>query len=120
MSNDWPTDPVETQGVATQELPQTDTPSAVEHAGSEAFEIGASQTAMINDIAVSATVELGRTSLPIRDVLGLRRGSIVELDKLVGQPAELLINNTPLAKGEIVVVNERFGFKIINFVTTQR
>lgn len=72
--------------------------------------------AFLNEVVVDATVELGRTRMSIRDVLKLHRGSVIELDKLVGQPAELLINNTALARGEIIVVNERFGFKITQFV----
>lgn len=70
----------------------------------------------INDVEVTAIVELGRTVMPIKDVLKLRRGSVVELDKLVGQPAELMINNTLMAKGEVIVINERFGFRITKFV----
>lgn len=69
----------------------------------------------LNDVEVTATVELGRTMMPIREVLKLRRGSVVELERLVGQPADLLINNTMLAKGEVIVVNERFGFRITKF-----
>ncbi len=72
---------------------------------------------LLNDVEVSATVELGRTVMLVRDVLKLRRGSVVELEKLVGQPADLLINNTPLAKGEVIVINERFGFRITKFIT---
>lgn len=72
---------------------------------------------LLNDVEVSATVELGRTVMAIRDVLKLRRGSVVELEKLVGQPVDLLINNTPLARGEVIVINERFGFRITKFIT---
>jgi flagellar motor switch protein FliN/FliY len=71
----------------------------------------------LNDVEVTVTVELGRTELPIREVLKLRRGSVVELEKLVGQPADLLINNTLMAKGEVIVINERFGFRVTKFVT---
>ncbi|MHB9130786.1 MAG: flagellar motor switch protein FliN [Armatimonadota bacterium] len=71
---------------------------------------------LLQDVEVMATVELGRTRLPVREVLKLHRGSVVELDKLVGQPADLLINNTLMAKGEVIVVNERFGFRVTKFV----
>lgn len=71
----------------------------------------------LSDVSVTATVEIGHTVLPIREVLKLRRGSVVELEKLVGQPADLLINNTPLARGEVIVINERFGFRITKFIT---
>lgn len=73
------------------------------------------EAGFLNEVEVTATVELGRAVMPIRDVLKLRRGSVVELDKLVGQPADLLINNTLMAKGEVIVINERFGFRITKF-----
>jgi flagellar motor switch protein FliN/FliY len=69
----------------------------------------------LKDVEVVATVELGSTRLPIREILKLHRGSVVELDRLVGQPVDLLINNTLLAKGEVIVINERFGFRIMKF-----
>lgn len=77
----------------------------------------AHEITFLNEIEVTATVELGRTSMPIREVLKLRRGSVLELDKLVGQPADLLVNNTTMAKGEVIVINERFGFRITKFIT---
>ncbi|MHB9025437.1 MAG: flagellar motor switch protein FliN [Armatimonadota bacterium] len=70
----------------------------------------------LGDVQVVMTVELGRASMPVRDVLKLHRGSVVELEKLVGQPADLLVNNTPMAKGEVIVINERFGFRITKFI----
>jgi flagellar motor switch protein FliN/FliY len=73
----------------------------------------------LNDVEVTITVELGRAAMSVRDVLKLRRGSIVELDKLTGQPVELLVNNTPMAKGEVIVVNGRFGFRITKFVAPE-
>lgn len=71
----------------------------------------------LNDVQVTATVELGRTILPIRDVLKLTRGSVIELEKLVGQPADLMINGTLMARGEVIVINERFGFRITKFAS---
>lgn len=71
---------------------------------------------LLNDVQVTATVELGRTEMPIKEVLKLRRGSVVELDKLVGQPADLIINGTLIARGEVIVINERFGFRITKFL----
>ncbi len=69
----------------------------------------------LKDVEVVATVELGSTHLPIREILKLHRGSVVELDRLVGQPVDLFVNNTLLAKGEVIVINERFGFRIMKF-----
>jgi flagellar motor switch protein FliN/FliY len=71
----------------------------------------------LNEIEVTVTVELGRAVMPVKDILKLHRGSVVELEKLVGQPVDLLINGTPMAKGEVIVINERFGFRITKFLT---
>ena len=53
----------------------------------------------------------------LHDILKLRHESVVEFEKLVGQPAELLINNTLMARGEVIVLNDRFGFRITKFIT---
>lgn len=78
---------------------------------------GEHDISFLNEIEVTVTVELGRTSMPVKDILKLHRGSVVELEKLVGQPVDLLINGTPMAKGEVIVINERFGFRITKFLT---
>lgn len=71
------------------------------------------------DIPVSVTVELGRTKLLLRDLLKLGEGAILELDKFEGEPVDILVNNKLIAKGEVVIVNERFGVKIIDIISTQ-
>ncbi|MHB0938364.1 MAG: flagellar motor switch protein FliN [Armatimonadota bacterium] len=71
---------------------------------------------LLSGVEVTATVELGQTRMLLRDVLKLHRGSVIELDKLVGQPADLLINNIIVARGEVIVLNERFGFRVSKFV----
>lgn len=74
---------------------------------------------MIMDIPVALTVELGRTKIPIRNLLQLAHGSIVELDGLAGEPMDVLINGTLIAQGEVVVVNEKFGIRLTDIITTQ-
>jgi flagellar motor switch protein FliN/FliY len=71
------------------------------------------------DVPVTVTVELGRTSMVIRDALNLGSGSVVELNKLAGEPVDLLINNKLVARGEVVVVNENFGVKVIDIVSPE-
>ncbi|MEI6519920.1 MAG: flagellar motor switch protein FliN [bacterium] len=78
---------------------------------------GEHDISFLNEIEVTVTVELGRTVMSVKDILKLHRGSVVELEKLVGQPVDLLINGTPMAKGEVIVINERFGFRITKFLT---
>lgn len=67
---------------------------------------------LILDIGMPVTVELGRTRMLIRDILALGPGSIVELDKLAGEPVDLLVNDRPIAKGEVVVIDENFGVRL--------
>jgi len=67
---------------------------------------------MILDIAMPLTVELGRTKMLIRDILALGPGSVIELDKLAGEPVDLLVNERPIAKGEVVVIDENFGVRL--------
>lgn len=71
----------------------------------------------ILDIPLKVTVELGRTSLLIKDLLQLGQGSILELDKLAGEPLEILINGKLVAKGEVVVVNEKFGIRLTDIIS---
>jgi flagellar motor switch protein FliN/FliY len=67
---------------------------------------------MLLDIAMPITVELGRTRMLIRDILALGPGSVVELDRLAGEPVDLLVNDRPIAKGEVVVIDESFGIRL--------
>jgi len=68
-------------------------------------------TAML-DVPLEVSVEVGRVSLPLGDVLGLQPGSVVELERVPGEPLDLLVNGRPVAKGEIVVINDTFGFRV--------
>jgi flagellar motor switch protein FliN len=71
------------------------------------------------DINLNVTIELGRTRLSIRKVLELGPGSIIELDRLAGEPVDLLVNDKVVAKGEVVVVDEYFGIRIISLVSPE-
>jgi flagellar motor switch protein FliN/FliY len=72
---------------------------------------------LIMDISLPLTVELGRARLQIQDLLRLAPGSVIELDKSAGDPVELLINDRPIAKGEVVVIDENFGIRLTSIVT---
>lgn len=72
---------------------------------------------MILDIPVQMTVELGRTKLPIKGLLELAPGSVVELDGIAGEPMDIYVNGCLIAKGEVVVVNDRFGIRITDVIT---
>ncbi len=72
---------------------------------------------MILDIPVVLTVELGRTRMPIGQILQLAHGSVIELDALAGEPMDVLVNGCLIAQGEVVVVNDRFGIRLTDTVT---
>lgn len=72
---------------------------------------------MLLDVTLPVTVELGHTALQVKEILGLNKGSIIELDKSAGEYVELVINNKVIAKGEVVVVEENFGFRITELVS---
>ena len=71
----------------------------------------------ILDIPLKVTVELGRTSVVIKDLLQLGQGSVLELGKLAGEPLEILVNGKLVAKGEVVVVNEKFGIRLTDIIS---
>ena len=71
----------------------------------------------ILDIPLKVSVELGRTSVSIKDLLQIGQGSVLELDKLAGEPLEILVNGKLVAKGEVVVVNEKFGIRLTDIIS---
>ena len=72
---------------------------------------------MILDIPVQLSVELGRTRIPIKHILQLAQGSVVELEALAGEPMDVLVNGYLIAQGEVVVVNDKFGIRLTDIVT---
>ena len=71
----------------------------------------------ILDIPLKLSVELGRTRLAIREILQLSQGSVVELSKFAGEPLEVLVNDRLIARGEVVVVNEKFGIRLTDIIS---
>jgi flagellar motor switch protein FliN/FliY len=69
------------------------------------------------DIPLEVAVELGRTRMLIKDLLQLGQGSVIELDKIAGEPMEILVNNKLVARGEVVVVNEKFGIRLTDIIS---
>jgi flagellar motor switch protein FliN len=72
---------------------------------------------MVLDIPVLLSVELGRTKVPIKHILQLGQGSVVELDAMAGEPMDVLVNGYLIAQGEVVVVNDKFGIRLTDVVT---
>jgi len=71
---------------------------------------------LLKNIPVTISVEVGRTSLQIKELMRLTQGSVVELDRLAGEPLDLLVNDTLVAQGEIVLVNDRYGMRLTQIV----
>jgi flagellar motor switch protein FliN len=72
---------------------------------------------LILDIPLKVTVELGRTKMPVSELLNLTQGSVIELTKLAGEPMEVLVNDKLIARGEAVVVNEKFGVRLTDIIS---
>lgn len=72
---------------------------------------------MVLDVPVTISMEIGRTKIPIRNLLQLNQGSVVELDRLAGEPLNVLVNGTLIAHGEVVVVNEKFGIRLTDVIS---
>lgn len=89
----------------TPEAPTNDRPNGIE---------------MLMDVALEVSVELGRSHMSIGEILGLRTGSVIELDKLAGEPVDVSVNGTLIARGEVVVVDEKFGVRITEVVSKAR
>jgi len=89
-----------------------------EDMGEEAASKGETKSMdLILDIPLTVTVELGRSKMLINDLLQLGQGSVIELTKLVGEPLEVLVNQKLVARGEVVVVNEKFGVRLTDIVS---
>jgi len=72
---------------------------------------------LILDVAVTLALEVGRTRMSVRDLLQLAPGAVVELDRLAGEPLDVLVNGVRIARGEVVVVNEKFGIRLTDVVS---
>ncbi len=95
--------PMNTPNVQSLQLPNLQQYSAA---------AGQGNISLIMDVFMEMTVELGRTKKTIKDILGMGEGTIIELDKLAGEPVDILVNHKPIAKGEVVVIDENFGVRV--------
>ncbi len=78
---------------------------------------GAQNIDMLMDISLNVSVELGRTKMMLQEVLELQHGSVVELDRLAGDPVDIFVNNRLIARGEVVVVDDKFGVRITELIS---
>lgn len=85
-------------------------------AGPKQDNIGAEKLKILESIEVALSIEVGRTEMTIKDLLLLNEGSVVELDRLAGEPLDILVNGAIIAKGEVVMVGERYGVRFTDIV----
>jgi flagellar motor switch protein FliN/FliY len=108
-------------GAAMAEQAATPEPTAQPHVFEQLGGTGSATTHndldMILDIPVQLTVELGRTKMPIKNLLQLAQGSVVELAGMAGEPLDVLINGFLIAQGEVVVVNDKLGIRLTDIIT---
>ena len=83
-------------------------------------EVSADNLKVLENIEVKLTVEVGSSQLKIRDLLRLNEGSVVELERLAGDPLDILANGVQIARGEVVMVGERFGIRFVEIVDPQK
>ena len=119
LADEW-SEALEDQENATVE--ETDTESAqFKELQDETFSAGSGDYDVsldgILDIPVTISMEIGRTHINIRNLLQLNQGSVVELDRLAGEPMDVLVNGTLIAQGEVVVVNEKFGIRLTDVIS---
>lgn len=88
-----------------------------ELSGTAAAVSGAPDLDVIMDIPVSISMEVGNTEISIRNLLQLNQGSVIELDRLAGEPLDVLVNGTLIAHGEVVVVNDKFGIRMTDVIS---
>jgi flagellar motor switch protein FliN/FliY len=118
MAAEWAA-ALEQQATASEVVPAAEqvAPAAFTNFAPTAAAGAGNDINMILDIPVQLTVELGRTRIPIKHILQLAQGSVVELDAMAGEPMDVLVNGYLIAQGEVVVVNDKFGIRLTDIVT---
>jgi flagellar motor switch protein FliN/FliY len=107
----------QTAGTELQTQAEQVSPASFQNFSSGAGPTAGNDINMILDIPVQLTVELGRTRIPIKHILQLAQGSVVELEAMAGEPMDVLVNGYLIAQGEVVVVNDKFGIRLTDIVT---
>ena len=90
----------------------SDTPDTATHDDAS----GQINADVLQNITVTLSIEVGRAMIKIRDLMRLSQGSVVELDRIAGEPLDLMVNNTVVAQGEVVLVNDRYGIRLTRVV----
>lgn len=113
MSNDQTTDAGPSEGSETMAPPRPDLPDL----GSTRDAVSLDNLELILDVNVTLSVQVGSTKIAIRDLLQMSQGSVLELDQPAGMPMDVLVNGTPIAHGEVVMVNDRVGIRLTDVIS---
>lgn len=119
MADEWAAameEQVEEESTQAVDLEEFDEPAPSGNAPITSVD-GRPDLDVILDIPVSISMEVGRTAITIRNLLQLNQGSVIELDRLAGEPLDVLVNGTLIAHGEVVVVNEKFGIRMTDVIS---
>lgn len=118
MADDWAAAMEEQAGaeeaVASEDVEKVEAQALESTSGSDHKDVNLD---VILDIPITISMEIGRTKLSIRNLLQLNQGSVIELDRLAGEPMDVLVNGTLVAHGEVVVVNEKFGIRLTDVIS---
>ena len=117
MAAEWAAALAETRPEQASEVTDQMSPASFQNFTPTPGSAAGNDINMILDIPVQLTVELGRTRIPIKNILQLAQGSVVELEAMAGEPMDVLVNGYLIAQGEVVVVNEKFGIRLTDIVT---
>mgnify|MGYP001277767737 CR=1 FL=1 len=119
MADEQTEEAVTDETESTEESQEQNSGEMVESDNTDSNDKNKINQEVLQGIPVTISVEVGRTSLKIRDLLRLSQGSVVELERLAGEPLDLLVNNTVVAQGEIVLVNDRYGIRLTRVVPAE-
>ena len=114
-----------TNEMPVTEMPVTEVPdnnrvgSITENPNGQQKVVDTNNLGLLMDVSMRVTVELGRTRMPLAQILDLQKGSVVELERLAGEPVDVFVNDSLVARGEVVVVDDRFGVRITEMVSTR-
>ena len=117
MAAEWAAALAESKPEAATEVQDHVSPASFQNFSPTTGNTAGNDINMILDIPVQLTVELGRTRVPIKHILQLAHGSVVELEAMAGEPMDVLVNGYLIAQGEVVVVNDKFGIRLTDIVT---
>jgi len=106
------------ENLAAEEPEATVKPAKFQNLDHTAQETSPQNIEMLMDVTLLVSIELGRTTMSIKDILEMSPGSVIELNKMAGEPVDVLVNNKLIAKGEVVVVDENFGVRVTDLAST--